>query len=221
MTAQFEKCIILANGKPPKKKVLQFLREQGYETLICADGGADTARAKDVLPDVIIGDLDSVTPETLKAYEGRTEILHLERQDDTDIEKALSYAHEHGCREAVLLGAIGNRLDHSFCNLGIALKFDDRLKVRIVHRKSFLGVYEGTVEIRTLPGETISLYGFDAQTRFTTEGLRYPLSGEALPFGVRESASNVAESDLVSVTIKGGKGFIIRDFPFMMKHDLF
>ena len=42
-----------------------------------------------------------------------------------------------------------------------------------------------------------------------------------LPFGVRESTSNVAVSGLVKLTIKNGKIFVIRDFETMRKNDLF
>ena len=41
-------------------------------------------------------------------------------------------------REVILLGATGDRLDHSFCNLGIALKFDDKIKINVLHQKSYL-----------------------------------------------------------------------------------
>ena len=38
-----KKCIILANGKPPKKSVITFFQKGGYNKLICADGGANSA----------------------------------------------------------------------------------------------------------------------------------------------------------------------------------
>ena len=55
-----KKCIILANGKPPAKKILSFLMANGYSTLYCADGGANAARRMNLIPNYIIGDLDSI-----------------------------------------------------------------------------------------------------------------------------------------------------------------
>ncbi len=76
-----------------------------------------------LVPDVIIGDLDSISAEALKEFKSVSKIIRLKRQNDTDVEKCLKYAISHKYDEALLVGATGNRLDHTFCNLGIVLKF--------------------------------------------------------------------------------------------------
>ncbi len=63
-----KKCIILANGKSPKKSVIQFLQKNNYSTLICADGGSNQANKLGLTPDYIIGDLDSIKKETINFY---------------------------------------------------------------------------------------------------------------------------------------------------------
>ena len=112
-----KKCIILANGKPPHKNVIEFLKEKGYNTLICADGGANSARKLNIVPDYIIGDLDSIGESTLKYYSGKSVIKKINRQDDTDVEKCLKFAIGKNAAEAVLVGVTGDRLDHTFCTL--------------------------------------------------------------------------------------------------------
>jgi thiamine pyrophosphokinase len=47
------------------------------------------------------------------------------------------------------------------------------------------------------------------------------LQNTLLPFGVRESTSNVSISNEVKLKVRGGIIFVIRDFNFMKKHDLF
>jgi thiamine pyrophosphokinase len=74
------KCIILANGKAPAKSVLTFLNKKGYSILICADGGANSARKLNVLPNYIVGDLDSISKDTLKYYSGKSNIIKIKRQ---------------------------------------------------------------------------------------------------------------------------------------------
>ncbi|MCH7973671.1 MAG: thiamine diphosphokinase, partial [Bacteroidetes bacterium] len=59
-----KKCIIIANGKCPKKSELKYFVEQGYSTIICADGGANSALKLKINPDYIIGDLDSIEGST-------------------------------------------------------------------------------------------------------------------------------------------------------------
>lgn len=215
------KAIILGNGKRPQKRTIQYLKRQGYERFICADGGANSAYKMRLQPDYIIGDMDSVEPEIIEYFEGASVIMKYDRQDDTDIEKCLKFAIDMGWTEAVLLGATGDRLDHSFCNMGIAIKYFDDIRIRLIAEKSILTVHTGLLELRSLPGEIISIYGIDDDTIFTSWGLKYPLTGFSLPFGKRESTSNVSTQNTVKISIENGKGLIIRDFSFVRKHGLF
>lgn len=215
-----KKCIVLANGDKPKKSVVAFLIKRGYTTLICADGGANSAMKLNLNPDFIIGDLDSIEPKTLEYFCNTSRIIQIKRQNDTDVEKCLKFAIKRGFKEAILLGATGSRLDHSFCNLGIVLKFFGEIKVRVLHENSLLEAFEGKVTLQTMPKEIVSLYGFDRRTTVTSSGLKYVLNNTALPFGVKESTSNVAVSNVVNLKIKNGKMFVIRDFEVIKKHDL-
>jgi thiamine pyrophosphokinase len=215
-----KKCIILANGKSPRKSVIEFLKRKNYDMLICADGGANSALKLNLIPDFIIGDLDSVSKTTLAYFKGKSVIKKINRQDDTDVEKCLKFAISKKISEAILVGVTGDRLDHTFCNLGIVLKFFDKIKLSIIAENSYLSAYSGSFELKTFPGETISLYGFNQKTKIKSEGLKYPLENFPLPFGVRESTSNVALSDKVKLKVTGGKIFIIRDFNNMKKNDL-
>ena len=216
-----KKCIILANGKPSKKSIITFFQKNGYSNLICADGGANSAMKMKLVPDVIIGDLDSISSQSLKIFKIFSKIIRLKRQNDTDVEKCLKYAINQKNGEALLLGATGNRLDHTFCNIGIVLKFFTQIKISLVAENSFLTAYTGSVEVKTIPGETISLYGISQKTKITSNGLKYELKNIALPFGVRESTSNIAKKDLVKLKITNGVVFVIRDVNLMIKHDLF
>ncbi len=216
-----KKCIILANGKPPKKSVITFFQKRGYDKLICADGGSNSALKMKLVPDVIIGDLDSISSEALKEFKSVSKIIRLKRQNDTDVEKCLKYAISHKYAEALLVGATGNRLDHTFCNLGIVFKYFHQIKISLIAEDSFLKAYSGNVELKTFPGETISLYGISPKTKITSEGLKYELKNVALPFGVKESTSNISKKNLVKLKISNGVVFVIRDVKTMIDNDLF
>lgn len=215
------RAIIVANGDPPKLSDIHFFQSVGFNFIIGADGGVNSLFRLKIIPHVIIGDFDSADKTVLRYYEGKSEVVHLERQDDTDVEKALKYAIAAGIEEVVLTGATGDRLDHTFCNLGIALKFYDKIKVYIIHQKSLLEVREGIVDYPTIPGETISLYGFDSETYITTEGFKYPLNRETLQFGVRESTSNEANGTSVKIKIEGGRIFVIRELRALEQNGYF
>ncbi len=213
-----KKCIILANGSPPKKNVLTFLKRLNYSTLICADGGANSAFKMNITPDFIIGDLESVTDKTIKRFGTTSKIIKIKRQNDTDVEKCLKYAIKNNFSAAILTGATGNRLDHTICNLGIILKFYHLIKIRLIAEDSLLVPYSGKVKINTVPGETISIYGFNRKTKITSSGLKYPLNNSILPFGESESTSNKAMTNNVQLDINGGIVFLIRDFNTARQH---
>jgi thiamine pyrophosphokinase len=215
-----KKFILLANGKPPQKKVITFLRKRGYSTLVCADGGANKAKNLHLTPDYIIGDLDSIEKHTLDFFRGKSKIIELSRQNDTDVEKCLKEMIKRNFGGGILLGVTGDRLDHTFCNLGILLKFFHRVNLKIIAENSALIPYAGNVELETIPGEVISLYGFDTKTKITSKGLFYPLKNISLPFGEKESTSNIAVSGKVNLKIKGGIIFVIRDFNLLMMNNL-
>jgi thiamine pyrophosphokinase len=215
-----KKCIILANGKPPRKSVITFFQKNGFDTLLCADGGADSALGLDLTPDYIIGDLDSISKEAIKKFKKTSKILQYKRQNDTDVEKCLKFAIKNKFDEALLIGVTGNRLDHTICNLGIVLKFFSKIKFSLLAENSYLKPFTGDVKLKTYKGEIISLYGFDKKTKITSGGLKYPLKNTSLPFGEKESTSNVSTSNSVQLKIRNGITFIIRDFKTIKKYDL-
>ncbi|MFA7228546.1 MAG: thiamine diphosphokinase, partial [Melioribacteraceae bacterium] len=151
----------------------------------------------------------------------KSKIIKLSRQTDTDVEKCIKFAISRKYDEVVLLGATGDRLDHTFGNLGIVLKYFKEITVRILHHRSYLSAYEGNICLNTHPDEIVSVYGIDKKTIISSDGLKYALKNISLPFGKKESTSNVALGDKLVLQIKGGIAFVIRDFRMMKKYDLF
>ncbi len=215
-----KKCIILANGRSPQKSIIKYLKKNNYSTLICADGGANSAKRLNIIPDYIMGDLDSVHESTLNKFKPDSKIFQIKRQNDTDVEKCLKFAIKGKFSESILLGVTGNRLDHTFCNLGIVIKFFNRIKLRIIAENSILTPYTGSIKLKTSPGETISLYGFSKETKIDSRDLKYPLRNISLPFGEKESTSNIALYNSTKINISGGIIFIIRDYKTVEKYDL-
>jgi thiamine pyrophosphokinase len=216
-----KQCLIIANGKSPTLKVVNYFIKKGYDTIICADGGANSARKLNLLPDFIIGDLDSISKDNLKYYSKTTSVLKYDRQNDTDVEKCLKFAIKNKFNQAVLLGVTGDRLDHTICNLGIVIKFMKQIKILIAAEKSLLVPVEKSISFSSIMGETISIYAFNKKTKISSAGLKYKLYKTALPFGVRESTSNVSTNDNVTIKVENGIAFIIRELQSIIKHDLF
>ncbi len=212
-------CIIIANGDSPKRGIIKYLQENGAKTIIAADGGANSAYKLGITPNYIIGDFDSIKPKVKEYFSDKSEIFKYDRQDDTDVEKALKFAIEKKYETVYLLGGTGNRMDHSICNLGIVLKYFSQIKIILLHGKTILNPYSENIILQTIPNETISLYAFDDKTKITSKGLKYPLNNSTLRFGVSESTSNVALGNKVELEISGGIIFVIRKLKVMQKND--
>ena len=112
--------VIFANGELPDLEVARaLLQEDDY--LIAADGGANYLMKMGILPEIVIGDLDSIDEDTL--FELTTAEVDIEQysedKDETDIELALRYAVELRPSSILIVGALGGRLDQTLANLSI------------------------------------------------------------------------------------------------------
>lgn len=102
-------CVVVANGLfPSGEPALRALREAKY---VVACDGAVMALERVRIPDVVVGDLDSLPEEVRRRYAGR---LHrVEDQETNDLTKAMKFAKDAGFREVLILGATGLREDHA------------------------------------------------------------------------------------------------------------
>ena len=81
---------------------------------IAADSGIEAARALGVVPDVWVGDFDSSDAGAYGgAYAGVERITFPARKDKTDFALACEYAAARGCRNAIVVGGLDGRLDHT------------------------------------------------------------------------------------------------------------
>lgn len=63
-----KRCLILTGGKLSLAFAGSFLKEHKFEKVVAVDGGLEAAKELDIIPDVIVGDFDTVHPEILAYY---------------------------------------------------------------------------------------------------------------------------------------------------------
>jgi len=196
---------ILCNGIRPRKSILnQFEKKYDFD-LICADGGANSARKLGFLPKTIIGDLDSIKEGVLVYFKRRSvTIKKLTGQNDTDLEKALKFVIENKYNQVLIFGFSGKRFDHTLSNISNSMKYSKKLEVLLIDNYSVLQFVRGKKQFASVRGETISLICFDQKTKIKTSNLLFPLNSESLQFGRRESTSNVAANDNFILEVKNG-----------------
>src|SRR5690554_5729146 len=101
------KAFIVSNGQMCDKDFYSKLfNEQKPNYIICADGGVNHLKKLEILPNTIIGDLDSTSINDLKYYKNHNiEILkYPSKKDETDTQLAIQYAMSLPITEIVLLG---------------------------------------------------------------------------------------------------------------------
>lgn len=196
--------LVIANGDLPNLDLLTSYHQKS-SLLLCTDGAANQL-ANIITPDVIIGDLDSLTDEIL--FPENTKIIHEPCQYSSDLEKAFNYLLNDDFKKVYITGVNGGRLDHITANLSILKKYADRLEFEIFddHSRSFMltTTKVSSVELKTLKGQIISLVPLAKASGIMTKGLEYHLNDESLEIGIREGLSNFAIEDNVEISIKSG-----------------
>jgi len=208
------KAVVVAHGDvlAPDRDALA-----GATLVVAADGGSLTLDRWGVVPDLLVGDLDSVSSE--KAAElGRrgTRIIPFPPQkDQSDLELAMRHALESGADDIVILGALGGRLDHALAN--VLLLADPAYRgvgIRAIQGESQIRAASGPSEtaLRGPVGSTVTLLPLRADANgVRSRGLLYPLNRETLHFGRSRGLSNVVTSLPASIALESGVLLVIEN----------
>ena len=211
MGAEGKRAIIFGSMSCGDGAFLRPYLEDGEWVVICADGGLRSARDAGLRPDYQIGDWDSGgAPEP-----GVPCVTLPVEKDMTDLQAAAEQALGMGCRELLLCGCTGGRLDHTASNLvllewiagrgGRPLMVDEDNEVRFL---------EGPVELRLAnrpPYRYLSLIPLARTlTGVTLRGLKYPLTDARLTRGDTLSVSNEPQGSEMTVSLASGRALLIR-----------
>jgi thiamine pyrophosphokinase len=179
-------------------------------TAIAADGGAELARMLGLRVDLVVGDLDSVSAETLAGM-GRVE-RHAVEKDATDLELALVAALRLEPERVLVLGGGGGRFDH-LLGAPLLLAADAYAGVRIDAQFGAAAVHvvRGARTLTGEPGELISLFAAHGPASgVVTDGLMYPLRGETLEPGSTRGVSNVFAAPEARIALERGVLLAVR-----------
>lgn len=203
--------VIFANGEleDPQAEAARWVRAD--DVIVGANGGTFYAMEADLLPDHVIGDLDSLSSNLQRwlTEEGTRFHPHPPVKDETDLELALFWAVEQAPDEGiVVLGALGRRPDQTLANLLLlALPELEGCDVRLVGGNWEIRLIHAgeTLTLSGQPEDTVSLVPLGGDVHgVTTSGLRYPLEGEVLRFGPSRGVSNVLEREDATVAVDEG-----------------
>ena len=180
---------------------------RGGDLIIAADSGYDHLKKIGIKPDIMIGDMDSVSG----VYEA-DEITRLEvMKDETDTEAAAMLAVERGADELLILGAIGSRADHSLANILLLKKLSDAgASACVANEKNEIYFLDKMLTLTGRRNDLVSILPLCELGGVTTEGLFYALEDDTLHFGAARGVSNVMTADTCTVSVKYGCALVIK-----------
>lgn len=152
--------------------------------LVAADGGADAALAAGIMPDAVIGDMDSIS-DGARAAIPEARFYHISEQDSTDFAKCLRSV---SAGAILAVGFTGGRLDHQLAACTTLAHFPDQ-RVILISADDICFLCPPRFEITLAPGTRLSLYPLGPVTG-TSEGLAYPIDGLTLSPATRVGTSN-------------------------------
>ncbi len=184
------------------------------DLVVAADGGADRLADVDLVPDLVVGDLDSLDPDRARqlAAAGIPIERHPRDKDLIDGELALLAALERQPGRIVLLGLLGGeRPDMVLANQ--MLLFHPSLApaaaTAMVPGWTIFPVGEDLLELAARPGKTLSLVPVDANAAgVDIGGVRWPLADAALQRGQGRTLSNLVAADRVRVRCRKGRALL-------------
>jgi thiamine pyrophosphokinase len=199
--------VIFANGVVEYPELLDPIVKFS-KFLIAADGGLKHIQRLGLIPNLVIGDLDSVNGEDfIWIADNHIETRKFnKKKDQTDLELALLTAVDLGGDPITVVGALGGRIDQALTNIYLLLMpelqsvdvcFDDG------HEELFL--IQNHAEVSGKAGDTVSLIPLLSPARgVKTEGLRFPLCYEILFPERSRGVSNEMESEKAEISLKSG-----------------
>lgn len=177
------KCVLLLLNGELCRPALVARAARRADLVVCADGGARHARTLGLVPDFIVGDMDSL-PRPLPDSWKRTALRRDQDENRSDLDKAFDLIARLGCERVYVAGALGGSLDHELVNLSVLEKRGAKADLVVLGAGAARLLGPGRSVLGIKKGERFSLLAAPA-ARLSLSGARYPLKNQRLSRGSR------------------------------------
>ena len=163
---------LVVGNRPLGSNVIELAKGK---LVVAADAGADQLLKYNINPDLVIGDLDSISDKASTKLEEW--IISNKNIQKTDLEKAVDYAFEKGAIKIQIVGWSGGRIDHTLAALGLAFN----PKISLIDE---LFTVQAITESKTIEDEETTLFSLIAmpEARVSITGARWNLKHEQMNF---------------------------------------
>jgi len=201
--------VVILNGelKGSKEEYKKLIGEKNV-LFVAADGGALLLESIGFLPDVIIGDFDSLTDLQCQHYKkmGAKIIKYPVKKNETDGELALQYCRGRGLDNITIIGFAGGRLDQQLANIFLLeYAFRNGMTAFVKEPGLEMGIVDREKVFLQKIGAGLSLIPLDEKVSgVTITGCKYLLEvGNLLRYKTR-GISNIIEQEEAVITVEKG-----------------
>lgn len=205
------KVLLVSSGTIEDPQLLKkYSKEVDY--ILAVDGGSNYCIKNNIIPDMVIGDLDSIEEDILKIInEKNINILKYPvKKNATDSELAIDFLIEKDYKEIILLGSLGSRIDHSLANIYLLeYMLEKNVEGILINEKNIIYLVDNE-KIIEKNKKYISIVPItDNGIEVSLEGFEYPLEKEKIKRGSTLGISNELKEKKGLVKIHKGKALVI------------
>lgn len=207
----FQKITIIGNGNIAESTWDQI---DPADFLICVDGAALELIKRGKIPDMALGDFDSVSEDEFSLIQKHSKkvVTYLSEKDETDLELAVIYSIGLAPTEVTILGATGRRLDHELANISfLKMYLDNDIKVSMIDPNNKITLIDKkTIIKKDKAYKYMSLLPFTENAVVTLSGCKYNISKRALTKISSLGVSNEIKGEVAEIDVHEGVLILIQ-----------
>ena len=161
--------VILNGQMPTDDTIINQITNSDY--IIAVDGSANKLFDLEIIPDVIIGDLDSL--QNIKNKD--IELVETLDQNKTDFRKTLEWCIEKNILNISIFGISGESEDHFLGNYYTLSDFGEKISWKAFTDFSVISPCMGNKKFESFKGQKVSLFCMKGSSTVNSENLEYPL----------------------------------------------
>lgn len=164
--------VVLGNGLFPNSPLSLYILDHCKHLITC-DGATNKLVRSGRTPHAIVGDCDSLDDDILNTYQ--TIIHRISEQESNDQTKAVNYCISKGWINIAILGATGEREDHTIGNISLLCDYIKDARVQIITDHGVFVAIDKTSIFESWKGQQVSLFSIDSKP-ISTSGLVYEIN---------------------------------------------
>lgn len=194
--------VLIANGEFPNNEYCNNILSNNPE-IICVDTNQKLIEKLGIKPKIILGDLDTAN---INNANNSVQIIKLDNQNKTDLEKAFEFCLEEKINEIVVLGAAGQADDHNLANILIAYQYSKKLNIELISNYFRIMFINERKTIKAKKNMRVSMISLDTNNKISSSGLQYELKNETLDTFTKGISNKCMENEF---TISAEKELIL------------